>query len=127
MLRLVATGIATIGVATAMPAADAQAAPAPHQALLVGQLGVEGGALPGTFHPGPGSVEVEFDRVPLVIEHPVGPSGNFRIPLGPGSYTVIGCGPSAAAGPSSQCSQPKNVTLAPGQVDHIRLVWAMVP
>ena len=128
MLRLLAIGIAAVGLVTAAPVAvQAAAAQAPHQGLLVGQLGIEGGVAPGGFHPGPGSVEVEFNDVPLVIEHHVGQSGNFRIPLGPGSYTVIGCGPSASGGPSGQCSRPKTVTLAPGQVDHIRLIWAEVP
>ena len=126
MLRLAIAGVAAVGLAAAVPAIEAQATPSP-QAVLVGQLGIEGGAFPGFFHPGPGAVEVEFNDVPLVIEHRVGTSGNFRIPLGPGSYTVIGCGPSASGGPSGQCSRPKTLTLAPGQVDRIRLVWAEVP
>lgn len=130
MLRLLTAGLVTVGVASMVPLASAGAAgtAVPAQAQLVGQLGYEGGAAPGPFHPGPGTVEVEFRDQPLVLLHHVGPSGNFRIRLGSGSYTVIGCGPSASAGsPSGQCSGPKNVTLAPGQVDHIRLVWALVP
>lgn len=98
------------------------------QALLVGKLGIEGGAYPGRFHPTAGSVEVEFYSVPLVLDQPVGKSGRFKIPLTAGKYTVIGCGPSASNGSASrQCSKPRSITLKPGEVDHIKLVWLEAP
>jgi hypothetical protein len=97
------------------------------QALLVGKLGIEGGPYPGEFHPTAGSVEVNFSSVPLTLEEPVGSSGKFKISLAPGNYTVIGCGPSASASVGGQCSKPKSLTLKPGEVDHIKLVWAYLP
>jgi hypothetical protein len=97
------------------------------RSVLVGELGIEGGAYPGGFHPTAGSVEVEFASLPLALERHVGKSGKFRIKLTPGQYTVIGCGPTASSTPSSQCSSPLEVTLAPGEVDHIQLVWLLAP
>jgi hypothetical protein len=121
----VSAGIAMI----ALQAAPAHAATTTRpQALLVGKLGFEGGPYPGGFHPTAGSVEVEFYSVPLVLEQPVGSSGRFKIPLSAGKYTVIGCGPSTSGGSASgQCSKPRNITLKPGEVDHIKLVWAYAP
>ncbi len=94
---------------------------------MVGQLGFEGGPYPGGFHPTAGTVDVEFHSVPLVLVTHVGPSGDFDIRLGPGSYTVIGCGPSPKGGQSGQCSRPLAVTLRAGEVDHVRLIWAYAP
>ena len=124
-LAVSASSIAMI----ALQAAPAHAATTTSsQALLVGELGFEGGAYPGGFHPTAGRVEVVFYSVPLTLEKPVGPSGHFKIPLAAGRYTVIGCGPSASSSTaSSLCSKAKNLTLTPGEVDHIRLVWAYAP
>ena len=96
------------------------------QAVLAGKLGYEGGAKPNTFHPTSGSVVVDFDSAtPLSLERHVGPSGNFRISLPPGSYTVIGCGPSDSnSGASAPCSTPTNLTLTSGEVAHLKLIWA---
>ncbi len=123
-LALSVTGIAVIGI-QAVPAQAATTAT--HQAAIVGELGYEGGAAPGGFHPTSGNVEVEFKSVPLTLEKHVGKSGHFTIKLSPGNYTVIGCGPSATSTASGRCSQPKNIHLVSGEVDHIRLVWARVP
>jgi hypothetical protein len=118
-LALSVSSVAVIGLqATAAHAGTT----AKHQSAIIGQLGYDGGAFPGGFHPTAGTVEVEFNNQPLVLEKHVGKSGNFHIKLSPGGYTVIGCGPSG-----SQCSQPQNITLAPGEVDHIQLVWAHTP
>jgi hypothetical protein len=103
------------------------ATPAVKRALLTGELGIEGGAYPGTFHPTAGTVEVEFDNQPLSLVKKVGRSGQFRIPLEPGSYTVIGCGPSASSRPGSQCSKAQDVTLTVGEVDYVQLVWEYAP
>lgn len=100
------------------------ATPAVPRSAIVGELGVEGGAYPGTFRPTAGTVEVEFSQVPLALLKHVGKSGKFDIKLSPGSYTVIGCGPKKS---SDQCSQPQNITLVAGEVDHIQLVWAYLP
>jgi hypothetical protein len=111
----------------ALPAHATAPATTSSQALLVGKLGFEGGPYPGGFHPTAGSVDVEFSNPPLVLVKQVGLSGYFRIPLGPGTYTVIGCGPSTSPGSSGLCGRPKSVTLTAGEVDHIRLVWAYAP
>jgi hypothetical protein len=111
----------------AAPAHAATSAPSVNRALLVGELGIEGGPYPGGFHPTAGSVEVEFSNLPLVLLQKVGPSGHFRIPLGPGKYRVVGCGPSASATPGPRCSRPLTITLTSGEVEHIQLVWAYAP
>lgn len=118
-LALSVSSVAVVGLdATAVHAST----PAGQRSAIVGQLGYEGGAYPGGFHPTAGTVEVEFNNQPLVLEKHVGKSGNFHIKLSPGGYTVIGCGPSG-----SQCSQPQNITLVSGEVDHIQLIWAYAP
>jgi hypothetical protein len=123
-LALSASSIALIGLQSAP--AHAGTTPA-HQSAIVGDLGFEGGAAPGGFHPTAGTVEVEFNSVPLVLEKHVGKSGHFHINLSPGSYTVIGCGPAASGTANGQCSQPQNITLVAGEVDHIQLIWAYAP
>jgi hypothetical protein len=123
-LALSASGIAIIGL-QAVPAHAATTAA--KRSAIAGQLGYEGGAIPGGFHPTAGTVEVEFNSVPLVLEHHVGTSGTFHIKLPPGSYTVIGCGPASSTAASGQCSQPQTIQLVAGEVDHIQLIWARVP
>lgn len=118
---LLAGGITVIGL-QAVPAVAATGAV--HNSAIVGELGVEGGAYPNGFQPTAGSVEVEFNSVPLVLLKHVGQSGKFDIKLSPGSYTVIGCGPQTSG---NQCSKPQVITLATGEVDHIQLVWAYRP
>ncbi len=123
-LALSASSDALIG----LQAAPAHASTASsHRSAIVGELGYEGGAPPGEFHPTAGTVEVEFNSVPLTLEKHVGKSGHFHIKLSPGSYTVIGCGPAASGAANGTCSQPQNITLVAGEVDYIQLVWAYVP
>jgi hypothetical protein len=123
-LALSASTIALIGLQAAP--AHAGTTPTPRSAI-VGELGYEGGAAPGGFHPTAGTVEVEFNSHPLVLEKHVGKSGQFRIKLSPGSYTVIGCGPSGTGTGTGQCSQPQNINLVAGEVDHVQLIWAYAP
>jgi hypothetical protein len=118
--------VAALGL-QAGPALAGAATPAA-QSAIVGVLGYEGGAAaPAGFHPTAGTVEVEFPDQPLILLKHVGASGHFRIPLGPGTYTLIGCGPSSTSSGTGACGKPQNVTLKAGEVDHVRLVWAMVP
>jgi hypothetical protein len=117
--------MAAVGLQTA-PAAVGAATPHVEQALLVGVLGYEGGAYPGGFHPTAGTVDVSFTNPPITIVDHVGSSGHFKIPLSPGSYVVTGCGPSSSGG-QGLCGKSKHITLSAGEVDHIRLIWAMVP
>src|SRR5580698_10029376 len=122
-LAFSASSVALIG----LQAAPAHAATTPtHRSAIVGELGYEGGAAPGGFHPTAGTVEVEFNSVPRTLLKHVGKSGHFHIKLSAGSYTVIGCGPSTSGG-NAQCSQPQNINLAAGEVDHIQLIWAYAP
>jgi len=120
-LAIFASSITVIGLQAAPAHASTGAG---HNSAIVGELGVEGGPYPGGFHPTAGTVEVEFNSVPLVLEKHVGKSGKFHIKLSPGSYTVFGCGPKKS---SNQCSDPQNINLATGEVDHIQLVWAYLP
>jgi hypothetical protein len=117
--------MAAVGLQSA-PASVGAAVPQVKQADLVGVLGYEGGAFPGKFHPTSGTVDVAFSNPPITLVKQVGPTGHFNIPLPPGRYTVVGCGPSSSGGQGT-CGQPKIVKLSSGEVDHIRLVWAMVP
>ena len=117
--------MAAVGLQSA-PAHVGAAQPHEQQALLAGVLGYEGGAYPGRFHPTAGTVDVEFSNPPITFVKQVGPSGHFKIPLSPGRYIVVGCGPSSSGG-QGLCGRPKHVTLSAGEVDHIRLIWAMVP
>lgn len=129
-LALIATSaVAITTLATATAARAATAAPTADHSKLVGELGYEGGPAPGGFHPGPGTVEVNWDGPePISLLKKVGKSGHFTIKLGPGKYTVIGCGPnSSVSGMNSQCSKPKTFTLTTGEVHHVRLVWAYTP
>jgi hypothetical protein len=119
-LALFASSITVIGLAAPAHASTE----AGQKSAIVGELGVEGGAYPGGFQPTAGTVEVEFNSVPLVLERHVGKSGKFDIKLSPGSYTVIGCGPKMSG---DQCSQPQDITLATGEIDHIQLVWQYRP
>jgi hypothetical protein len=118
-LALSASSVAVVGLMATPASAGATAG---QKSAIVGQLGYEGGAYPVGFHPTAGTVEVEFNNQPLVLERHVGKSGHFHIKLSPGGYTVIGCGPSG-----NQCSQPQNITLSSGEVDHIQLIWAYTP
>ena len=121
-LALSASSMAMIG----LQALPAHASTPTTPSLVVGELGYVGGAATG-FHPTAGTVEVEFNSVPLVIEHHVGASGKFGFKLSPGSYTLIGCGPATSTTGGGLCGRPQTVTLVAGEVDHIRLIWAMVP
>jgi hypothetical protein len=123
-----AVSAGSIGI-LALQAAPAQGSASKAQAELVGKLGYEGGAFPPKFHPTAGTVVVNFDGpTPLTLVKHVGSSGHFSITLPAGQYTVSGCGPSASGTASSgQCSKPVEITLTSGEVDHLRLVWAMVP
>jgi hypothetical protein len=118
-LALFACCSTVIGLAAAPAHASTSAGP---NSTIVGELGVEVG--PGAFHPTAGTVEVEFNSLPLTLLKHVGKSGKFDIKLSPGRYTVFGCGPKKSG---NQCSQAQDINLATGEVDQIRLVWADLP
>jgi hypothetical protein len=120
-LALLVGSIIVIGLQAAPAIAKSSAG---ENSAIVGELGVEGGAYPGGFRPTAGTVEVEFNSLPLALVQHVGKSGKFDIKLSAGSYTVFGCGPNNSG---SQCSQAQEINLASGEVDHIRLVWEYLP
>jgi hypothetical protein len=124
LIKLALTLFASSAMMIGLQAAPAHATTSAGRSAIVGELGVEGGAYPQGFQPTAGTVEVEFNSVPLALVKHVGKSGKFDIKLSPGSYTVIGCGPKTSG---NQCSQPQAITLAAGQVDHLQLVWAYLP
>ena len=96
-------------------------------AKVIGELGIEGGAYPGTFRPTAGTLFVQFALQPLELVKHVGRSGRIELALSPGTYTLTGCGPASSTGPVGHCGQPQTVTLTPGEKDHIQLVWLMAP
>jgi hypothetical protein len=112
-------------VAMAAQPVSAQTQAPAQQAVLTGTLGYEGGPYPGGFHPTAGTVQVAYTDQPLVMVTRVGPSGHFKIDLGPGTYRVTGCGPKHDG--SQMCGKPRTITLTAGEVDHVRLVWALTP
>jgi|HubBroStandDraft_2_1064218.scaffolds.fasta_scaffold282294_1 hypothetical protein len=120
-LALFASSITVIALQAVPAHASASSGPS---SAIVGELGVEGGAYPGPFRPTSGTVEVEFNSVPLALVKHVGKSGKFEIRLSPGSYTVSGCGPGASG---NRCSQSQDIKLVSGEIDHIQLVWAYLP
>ncbi|MGH9016201.1 MAG: hypothetical protein ACRDY1_00500 [Acidimicrobiales bacterium] len=119
-----AGAIVTLGV-QALPAAASTTRSSAPKAVLKGVLGYEGGAST-KLHPTSGTVSVSFDKLPLVLEVPVGSSGHFHVKLSPGGYEVSGCGPSSNGG-QPLCGQAQAVTLKAGEVDHIQVVWAYTP
>ncbi len=120
-LALFASSITVIGLLAAPAHANTSAG---LHSAIVGELGVEGGPYPGGFQPTAGTVQVQFNSVPLTLLKHVGKSGRFDIKLSPGSYTVIGCGPKKSG---NQCSQPQDIKLTTDEIDRIQLVWAYLP
>jgi hypothetical protein len=108
------------------PASAQTRMPTSSQAHLVGVLGYEGGPYPGGFHPSAGSVEVGYSNPPLILDKRVGQSGHFRIALGPGTYSVVGCGPRSGSGEQT-CGKAKTIRLTPGQTEHVRVIWMYAP
>jgi hypothetical protein len=121
LIALAAVGVPAVATAAGRPSAPVG------QAFLAGELGYEGGAAPGGFHPTAGTVVIRFALDPLVLATRVGSSGHFRIPLAPGTYEVNGCGPASTATSTPRCGALTTVTLTAGEVDHIRLVWLLAP
>ena len=121
-ILVTAAALTLTGAAPAIASPPSPAAASP-RAVLDGDLGYLGGAFPGGFHPTAGTVRVVGTTT--ATQTSVGPSGEFRLRLPAGTYTVTGCGPSA--GPTAMCSPPRTIRLWPGQVRHIRLVWALAP
>ena len=122
-----ATLAASAFAVTGLTALPAQAATPNAGAEIIGQLGYEGGAYPGTFKPTAGTVFVQFDLRPLQLVHAVGKSGSFKLHLSPGTYTLTGCGPATSTAPVGQCGRPMTVTLVAHETDHLQLVWLMAP
>lgn len=130
MSRLIRFGacsaVATLAV-TGLLAGPVQASTPKGGAEVVGRLGYEGGAFPGTFTPTAGTVFVQFDLRPLELVRSVGASGSFALHLASGTYTLTGCGPGNPTSPVGPCGRSKTVTLTANEKVHVQLVWLLAP
>lgn len=88
---------------------------------IAGELGYEGGAYPGRFHPTAGLVRIAGPKLTQTID--VGPSGKFSAVEPPAKYTLVGCGGTDDA----QCGPTVPVTVKAGKTVHVKVPWALVP
>lgn len=107
-----------VGVAGAQVAAVHTASP---DGVIAGELGYEGGAYPGKFHPTAGLVRVAGPKLSQTVE--VGPTGRFSVVEPPAKYTLVGCGGTD----DSQCGPAVHVTVKAGRTVHVKVPWALVP
>jgi hypothetical protein len=104
----------TAGVAAATPLMTSHGA-------IVGQLGYEGGAYPGGFHPTAGLVK--FTGPQKVAPVKVPQSGDFSVHVVPGDYTLTGCGGTK----NKQCGPPQQVTVKARATTHVQVPWLLAP
>lgn len=88
---------------------------------IAGQLGYEGGAYPGTFHPTAGLVMVAGPKMERTVSVPG--SGDFTISLSPGRYKLTGCGGTN----DTQCGPSQKVTVRPGKTVQVQIAWLLAP
>jgi hypothetical protein len=89
--------------------------------VIAGQLGYEGGAYPGRFHPTAGVVDVTGPRNAGTVTVPG--SGRFTLDVPPGSYTLTGCGGTK----DKQCGPPQDVTVKAQKTSHVQVPWLLAP
>lgn len=69
----------------------------------------------------------------IALDHPRAPqqlgtaAQQAQTPLGPGTYTLAGCGPSLSGISTPSYGTKTTVTLTADEVDHVHLVWAYLP
>jgi hypothetical protein len=117
---VLATAAASLAFGVVDTTASAAAGPAPH-GVISGQLGYEGGAYPGRFHPTAGLVKFAGPQKVGPVKVPK--SGNFTVHVVPGDYTLTGC----SGTKDSQCGSPQDVTVKAGKTRHVQVVWLMAP
>lgn len=119
---VLATAAATIAFGVVnTTAALAGASPLTPHGVIAGQLGFEGGAYPGGFHPTAGLVK-------FVGPQKVGPvkvpeSGAFTVHVVPGDYTLTGC----SGTKNRQCGPPQQVAVKARTTSRVQVVWLLAP
>jgi hypothetical protein len=117
---VLATAAASLAFGVVDTTASATASPAPH-GVISGQLGFEGGAYPGRFHPTAGLVKFAGPQKVGPVKVPK--SGDFTVHVVPGDYTLTGC----SGTKNRQCGSPQDVTVKAGKTRHVQVVWLMAP
>jgi hypothetical protein len=92
----------------------------PH-GVIAGQLGFEGGAYPGGFHPTAGLVKFVGPEKVRPIKVPE--SGDFTMRVVPGVYTLTGCGGTR----NRQCGPPQQVTVKTRTTSRVQVAWLLAP
>lgn len=106
---------------TPTPVAASMHADSAADGTITGQLGYEGGAYPGGFHPTAGVVQIagagltELQNVPK--------SGDFTVHVVPARYTLTGC----SGTNDTQCGQPMHVKVKTGRTKLVQVVWLLAP
>ncbi len=117
---------ASAALVVGLPVSASAATVAPAKGTVAGQIGYEGGAFPGGFHPTSGSVKIVAATASASKVLEVGNSGNFKVLLAPGKYTFIGCAQAHAV----QCAQKglwQKVTVKSGSTQSVQLVTFLAP
>jgi hypothetical protein len=119
VLATVATSLALGAVTTT--AAVAAASPVTSHGVITGQLGYEGGAYPGGFHPTAGVVRFAGPQKVGPVKVPK--SGHFTVPVEPGVYKLTGC----SGTKNRQCGLPEKVTVKARTTRHVKVIWLLAP
>lgn len=106
--------VPTTVVAAANPSATSHG-------VISGQLGFEGGAYPGRFHPTAGLVKFAGPQKVEPVKVPE--SGDFTVHVAPGDYTLTGCGGTK----NRQCGPPQQVTVKARATSHVQVPWLLAP
>jgi hypothetical protein len=119
---VLATAIATIAFgAVGTNAAIAEASTSTPHGVIAGQLGFEGGAYPGGFHPTAGLVKFKGPQKVGPVKVP--DSGNFTVHAVPGDYTLTGC----SGTKNRQCGSPQQVIVKARKTSRVQVVWLLAP
>jgi hypothetical protein len=117
---ILVTALAT-GLFISSAASGATATPSTPRGVVTGQLGYEGGAYPGLFHPTAGVVKFEGPQSPQRVKVPE--SGDFTVDVVPGHYTLTGCGGTK----NRQCGPSEQVIVRSRATTHVQVPWLLAP
>jgi hypothetical protein len=119
--RLIRVAALATGLCVTTAATGATATASTPRGVITGQLGYEGGAYPGLFHPTAGVVKFvgskSFGRVK------VPKSGDFTVDVAPGQYTLTGCGGTK----NRQCGPSEQVIVKTRTTTHVQVPWLLAP
>ena len=131
MVRSLAMRVASAVVLATVPTAIclaaftaspvAAASPLTSHGVISGQLGYEGGAYPGTFHPTAGLVKFAGPQKVGPVKVPK--SGDFTVHVIPGHYTLTGC----SGTNDKQCGPPQQVTVKARTTSRVQVPWLLAP